>query len=122
MNKLIKVTPYPIKGIQTDNGSEFLDKFDTVAKDAGIVHFFTYPSCPKQNSHVERFNRTLQEDFVEDHREFLEEKDTTTFNNYLIDHLLWYNTEKPHYSLGQIPPMEKVVQFLKESNMYATHT
>jgi len=120
--KLIKITPYPIKAIQTDNGSEFLKVFDqTIAKN-GIVHFFTYPRCPKQNGTIERFNRTLQEEHVEKYRELLEYPDTKTFNDYLIDYLLFYNTQRPHYSLNFKLPMETVVQYLKKSNMYWTDT
>lgn len=65
VGKLIQVTPYPIKAIQTDNGCEFLKEFDHAIAKNGIVHFFTYPRCPKQNGCIERFNRTLQEDVVD---------------------------------------------------------
>jgi hypothetical protein len=44
--KLVRVTPYDIKAIQTDNGSEFLNDFDKVIHSKAIVHFFTYPRCP----------------------------------------------------------------------------
>jgi putative transposase len=122
IEKLIKVTPYEIKGIQTDNGSEFLDHFDQTIAKRGIVHFFTYPRCPKQNGVVERFNRTLQEDCVEKNRELLEEQDPKSFNNELIDYLLFYNTERPHDSLENQEPMKVVVNYLKKSNRYGTDT
>jgi len=122
MGKLIKLTPYPIKAIQTDNGSEFLKEFDRQAKQSGIVHFFTYPRCPKQNGVIERFNRTLQEDFVDQYSVYLEESETKTFNNYLIDHLLWYNTQRPHKSLGNKVPMSAVTNYLQKSNMCGTYT
>lgn len=122
VEKLLSVTPYPILGVQTDNGSEFLEVFDQKAREAGIVHFFTYPKNPKQNAFIERFNRTLQEEFVEENAVLLEEEATKAFNDKLIDYLLWYNTERPHSSLKNKPPMEIVVNYLKESNMYATHT
>jgi len=120
--KLLKVTPYPIKATQTDNGSEFLGDFDKEIAKAGIVHFFTYPKSPKQNACIERFNRSLQEEFVDYNAVLLEEKDTKLFNDKLIDWLLWYNLKRPHHSLGNQPPMQKVVEYLKKSNMYGTHT
>lgn len=120
--KLMRVTPYPIRAVQTDNGSEFLKEFDRAIAKAGIVHFFTYPRCPKQNGTIERFNRTLQEEFVEYQAILLEEKDTKPFNDKLIDYLLWYNTKRPHFALHNKPPMEKVVEYLKKSNMYGTDT
>jgi len=122
VKKLLQVTPYPLKAIQTDNGSEFLGSFDQIMAKAGLVHFFTYPRCPKQNGVIERFNRTLQEEFIEDHRELLEEKETKVFNNKLIDYLLFYNTQRPHNSLGNQEPMKIVVEYLKKSNMYRTNT
>lgn len=120
--KLVRVTPYPIKAIQTDNGSEFLKDFDTEIARVGIVHFFTYPRCPKQNGTVERFNRTLQEEFVDFNAVLLEEKDTKSFNDKLIDYLLWYNTKRPHFTLKNQTPMQVVVEYLKKSNMYVTDT
>jgi len=121
-NKLIKATPYPIKAIQTDNGSEFLKDFDKVIKELGIAHFFIYPRCPKQNGCIERFNRTIQEEFVDFNRCLLEESDTENFNDKLIDYLLWYNIKRPHHSLKNETPMQVVVDFLKKSNMSWTDT
>lgn len=120
--KLVKVTPYPIKAIQTDNGSEFLKEFDKAIANVGIVHFFTYPRCPKQNGTIERFNRSLQEEFVDFNAVLLEESEIKLFNDKLIDYLLWYNTKRPHHSLKNIPPMQTVVEYLKKSNMSWTDT
>jgi transposase InsO family protein len=120
--KLIQATPYSIKAIQTDNGSEFLKDFDKTIAKLGIVHFFTYPRCPKQNGCIERFNRSLQEEFVDFNAVLLEEKDAKSFNDKLIDYLLWYNTKRPHNSLNNKPPMEVVVDYLKKSNMSWTDT
>jgi len=122
VDKLIKVTPYPINAIQTDNGSEFLADFDKTIARAGIVHFFTYPRCPKQNGCIERFNRTLQEDLVDPNAVYLEETNLDQFNNLLIDYLLFYNTKRVHQTLGNIVPMQAVINYLKKSNMYRTGT
>lgn len=122
IEKLIKITPYEIKGIQTDNGSEFLDHFDQIMAQRGIAHFFTYPRCPKQNGTIERFNRTLQEEFVDAYSYLLEEKETKLFNDKLIDYLLFYDTERPHNSLNNQEPMKEVINYLKKSNRYGTDT
>ena len=37
----------------------------------GAVHSHTYPRTPKMNAHCERFNRTVQEEFVDVHEELL---------------------------------------------------
>ncbi len=93
-----------------------------------MVHLFSYPRSPKQNSYVERFNRTVREDLVEEYRELLE-YDLGEFNNRLIDYLLFYDTERPHYSLKGKVPLRVVSDRIKEissdpeeSNMYWTHT
>lgn len=117
---LRQVAPYPIRAIQTDNGSEFLGKCDRTMDKYGIVHFFGYPRSPKQNAHIERFNRTLQEEFVDANTQHL--PNLQTFNNLLVDYLLFYNTERPHQALKYRSPMAVVVDHLQKSNMYATNT
>ena len=77
------------------------------------------------NACVERFNRTIQEEFIDWHKETLA-YDIDEFNRKLIDWLLWYNTEKPHYFLRMIPPMRYIINNLfstpQKSNMLWTHT
>ncbi len=45
-----------------------------------IEQWLTYPKCPKMNAHIERFNRTVQEDCI-DHAEDLLFADTEAFND-----------------------------------------
>ncbi len=49
----LKKFPFPIKNVQTDNGSEFLKHFDTLCKKLNILHYFIYPRMPTQNTYVE---------------------------------------------------------------------
>jgi transposase InsO family protein len=56
--------PGDIKDWQSDNGLENLGEFDDQLERDGIPHLFTYPRCPKINGVVERYNRTLQEEFI----------------------------------------------------------
>lgn len=51
--------------VQTDNGSEFLGVFDQYCQTHDIPHFFTYPRSPRINGGIERFNRTIQEEFID---------------------------------------------------------
>ena len=109
--KFQSVAPFKIKRIQTDNGSEFDYLFREYAEKQNIVHFHNYPRCPKMNAVVERFNRTIQEDFIDWNREIMVER-INGFNTKLIEWLLWYNTERPHQTLRQIPPMEYIINNL----------
>ena len=55
----------PICQVLTDNGSEFLGAFDQYAQQQSWRHCHAYPRCPKMNAYYERFNRTIQEEFVD---------------------------------------------------------
>lgn len=123
LRKLKHVAPFDITEVQTDNGSEFAALFEDACKSSGITHFHTYPRSPKMNAHVERFNRTLSEDFIRHNRAALRD-DLSRFNELLIDWLLWYNTERPHQSLGMLSPLRYIVRDLTahQCQMYWTRT
>jgi len=109
---------YPFKPIRvlSDNGSEFKAEFTKTVLNDGAVRWLTYPKCPKMNAHAERFNRTIQEEFIEFHKDLLFQ-DIDAFNDKLLDYLIWFNESRPHYALGLRSPM----QFLAEEhqcNMY----
>ena len=125
--KTMAVLPDCPTSIQTDNGSEFALHFAQAALDNGITHFHAYPRSPKMNAHIERFNRTLDEEFLRYHRALLRD-DVQLFNNKLIDWLLWYNGERSHYALGQVAPLRAIMSSfssqlsIKECQMWWTHT
>lgn len=93
---------WPIRCVQTDNGSEFLGEFHANLEGWQIKHIFIYPRSPRINGVVERFNRTIQE-------EFLNRCDTIIYDEDLFciklnAYLSWYNTKRPHASLGYVSP------------------
>jgi len=124
LTKFIHVSPFVTSRIQTDNGSEFEKYFDNKCQEQGLVHYFNYPKHPQSNSILERFNRTIQEQFVNLYINELDEVDI--FNQYLMEYLIWYNTEKPHRGIGNLPPLRYYVDsFLippQKSNMLWTLT
>ena len=73
------------------------------------------------NAHAERFNRTIQESFVDYHEELLF-TDLALFNRKLADWLVFYNTERPHHSLGQQSPLSFLLKDQPECQRYWTHT
>ncbi len=103
LGKFLNVVPFAVRRVQTDNGSEFAKHFDDYCQKNRLTHFFNYPKHPQSNAHLERFNRTVQEQFAYWHTDVLDE--TETFNRRLIDYLIWYNTEKPHRGIGKLPPL-----------------
>ena len=124
LGKLLKVAPFVIRRVQTDNGGEFEKHFDQSCQEYGFVHFFNYPHHPQSNGHLERFNRTLQEQFVDWHMD--EVDDPQAFNQKLMEYLIWYNMEKPHRGIANLPPLryylDNFVTTPKKSNMLWTLT
>ena len=100
----MQVVPFKIRRVQTDNGKEFEGEFDRFLKKNGIVHFYNYPKSPRSNAYVERLNRTLEEHYVNWYEEEL--INVNSFNIALMKYFLWYNTTKPHRSLGRLPPLQ----------------
>ena len=119
LRRVIEVCPFPVEELQTDNGSEFGLHFETACHTLGIVHFNTYPRSPKMNPFIERFNRTLSEDFIRYHLASLKE-DMSFFNELLTEWLTWYNTVRPHESLGLVSPLSYILSSLsaEECQMY----
>jgi transposase InsO family protein len=124
LGKFTKVAPFTTRRIQTDNGGEFAKHFDSHCQQNGLTHFFNYPKHPESNACLERFNRTIQEQCVNLYIDYLDEPDD--FNRKLMEYLMWYNTEKPHRGIGNLPPLRYYLDhFLtnpKKSNMLWTLT
>lgn len=108
--RCLTLFPYPMEYVLTDNGSEFMKDFDTRLRELCLIHWHTYPKTPKMNSHCERFNRTVQDEFFINHKFLLH---NLPYCNLKLDEWLgWYNTVRPHHSLDLLSP----VQFLSKYN------
>lgn len=123
LRRVIEVCPFEIDELQTDNGSEFALNFEQACISLGLTHFHTYPRSPKMNPFVERFNRTISDDFIMLNRPLLRD-DVSAFNRKLVDWLLWYNTRRPHESIGLVSPLRYIVSTLTagECQRYWTRT
>lgn len=98
-----ELNPARIHTVQTDNGTEFLKGFHEYLEEQKITHQFIYPKMPKINAYIERFNRTIQEEFILRNDEIY--YDTTAMTRKLTKYLFWYNYQRPHASLKYMPPM-----------------
>ena len=113
--------PFPLVNVLTDNGSEFMKHFDDEIRRIHLTHWHTYPKTPKMNAHCERFNRSIQEEYIDHHAGEL--LNPTKFNAGLMKYLLWFNTERPHWGLKLKTPIQFInINFPKECNMYLTNT
>jgi transposase InsO family protein len=117
------VAPLQVTHVQTDNGSEFGYHFELLLKKENITHFHSYPRCPKMQSEIERFNRTLSEAFIKKYRHLLA-YDLDAYNQKMMEWLLWYNARRPHWSLGLITPLKYICNKLsiEESHKCWTST
>ena len=104
---VIEVCPFLIEELQTDNGSEFALFFEEACAILGLTHFNTHVRSPKENAFIERFNRTIFDDFIMLNRPLLRD-DVHAFNLKMADWLLWYNTVRPHESLGMVSPLRYI--------------
>lgn len=62
LKKLLRYFPFDIQNIQTDNGSEFSFFFTNYVIRNKMTHRHIHPRSPNENGHLERFNRTIQEE------------------------------------------------------------
>ena len=107
--------------ILSDNGSEFKKEFDSLLQEKQLTHYWTYPKSPKMNAHNERFNRTIQEQFI-DYNEDLLFTDLDLFNEKMADWLIDYNTIIPHHSLQMKSPVQYLLNTNPQCHMYWTNT
>ena len=114
------VYPGKIKEWQSDNGSENLGVFDQRLKEDKIPHYFIYPRCPKIDTYVERYNRTIQDEFIDPNLDTIHDK--RVFQEKMTDWIIWYNTQRPHHSLGLKSPLEYFIQEGGMSQMSLTYT
>lgn len=120
MHKLEMVMPFKAAAIQTDNGSEFHKYFAEYLCERKIKHYWNYPGRPYRNGHIEKFNRTIQEEFIDQNEMWLD--DRLKFNQRMADWLIWYNTERPHWSLALLSPVDYLIKNGHLSNMIWTDT
>ena len=108
-----------IENIQTDNGSEFQKHFQTACQELNIKQYYSRVRTPKDNAVCERFNRTLNEEFIQLGNMTT---DLNIFNQRLTEWLIEYNFERPHQSLDYLTPIEFTQKYTKVLPMWSSST
>jgi transposase InsO family protein len=98
-----------------DNGTEFEKYFKSACQKLKIQQYYSRVRTPKDNPNNERFNRTLQEEFIQLGNFHA---DPEVFNRKLTEWLIEYNFYRPHTALGYMTPLE----FSKKLPMYSSCT
>lgn len=94
--------PFTFTLLQTDHGPEFGKWFQ---ERSGYLHRHTRLGKPNDNAHIERFNRTLQEECLD-----RESRTPEAFNHALRAYLKWYNTERLHLGLNLVSPLQYLTE------------
>lgn len=97
-----KRAPFPFTTLQSDNGSEFSTHF---TERINITHRHTRVRQPNDNAHLERFNRTVQQELITG--VLLEPKN---INRLLPKYLRYYNTERKHLGINLQTPQQIIEQ------------
>lgn len=98
--------------IRTDNGPQFKSKeFHEFCKRQGILHERIPVRSPERNPNIERFFRTLKEEFVELH----DFAGYGWFFRELDEFMIEYNSIRPHQSLGYMTPNKFYEETLKNN-------
>jgi len=101
---------YPFEKIQylgTDNGSEFEGELNEYVKEKKIIHVYSSPSSPKQNPYVERVIRTIVEEV---YIPYGLENTVELQQEALNEHMIRYNTKRPHQDPNLLTPVEMYVK------------
>ena len=88
-----------IPRIGHDNGTEFEKYFRQACEDLGIEQYYSRVKTPKDNADNERFNQTLEKEFIE-LGNFT--TDVDEFNRRLTEWLIEYNFRRPHQTVGYL--------------------
>jgi len=95
--------------VLTDNGKVFTGRFaqppvevlfDRLCRENGIDHLLTAPRTPTTTGKIERFHRSLRTEF--NTRQVF--RNQRTAQEALDEWVSYYNTQRPHQSLGDLTP------------------
>ena len=108
LSSLIERTPFPIKAVQVDGGSEFMAEFEQACAEYGIRLFVLPPRSPKLNGRVERAHRTHLDEF---YAVFEPEGNLESLNKGLRSWEWVYNNIRPHRALDNLTPKQYIERY-----------
>lgn len=93
-----------VTAVMTDNGSCYRSKVFARALGLGVKHRRTRPYRPQTNGKVERFNRTLAQEWAYARAYDSDEAGTAAYGGWLHH----YNHHRPHTGIGGLTPSDRV--------------
>ena len=100
------------EAVLTDNGKVFTARFgpgpgpvlfDRICRENGVKHLLTAPRSPTTTGKIERWHKTLRAEFLNG-KVFTDVADAQEqLDRWVHD----YNHQRPHQSIGRVPPFER---------------
>ena len=109
--EVFKRSPFLIKKIRTDNGTEFTNTaVKLFLKTKNITHRRNTPYCPEENGKIERFHGTLKRAYAYG-LPYKASRDEFQYRLTLF--VQYYNNEKRHRGLGMngLTPIQKLEEY-----------
>ena len=100
---------FKFKTVQSDNGLEFAKYFETKLETKGIQIRHTRLGRPNDNAHIERFNRTIQEECTGNY--YLESEPLKKLDNKILNYIDFYNYKRIHLGIEYRTPAGMLHRF-----------
>jgi transposase InsO family protein len=110
--RLMYLADSKVNYIHSDNGSEFEGSFSEACDDLRVTQIYSRPHTPKDNPSLERFNWTVQDEWLSLSETGLDNIDDA--NKDLTNWLIEYNNVRPHETLDYQTPLSYAYQKFPE--------
>jgi transposase InsO family protein len=110
MHEAQRIAPFDFHIIQSDHGSEFSKWFTKCMCTAGMAHRHSRIRTPNDNAHLERFNRTIQDECLSRVSRSLK-----SWHKEIPEYLKWYNEQRPHLALQIKSPLDIIHEVFPRS-------
>ena len=119
LNTILEAEQYfgfNFKMVQSDNGLEFARYFEARLETKGIKIRHIRLGRPNDNAHIERFNRTIQEECTGNY--YLETESLKSMDDKILSYIDFYNHKRIHLGIGYRTPAEMLHRLWM---LYAKH-
>lgn len=93
--------PFVFRALQSDHGSEFSTWLTVMVQKRGMAHRHSRVRQSNDNAHIERFNRTIQEECLD-----AVSRHPRQFRKAIKEYLPYYNNERLHLGINMQTPAQ----------------